>query len=317
MLLVLRHVRYLLAVAEHKSFTRAADALHVSQPTLSQQIRQFEEFLGAQLLDRSGRNVRLTDAGEAYLGYARNAIASFEAGQRAIHDVENLSRGVLRLGLTPVSSYLMASHIIINFRSLYPGITLKVQELKQETIEADLVNDDVDLGIVFDDAISAGTKVSDEFETKKLCTQVSSVIVAKTHPLAASATPLSLEQLRDLDLAMLPSAFALRGHVDRYLSQHGLKPRVAFESNSMALIMDTVRFGKLATIFGKDVIRVESDLVALELNPPLPERSVVLMRRRAAYQSAASRAFVDLLVHWCEELNAGCDPDHISKPPET
>lgn len=66
--MLLRHIRYLLAVAEHRNFTRAAEALHVSQPTLSQQIKQLEEILGAPLLDRSGRSVSLTDAGEAMCG---------------------------------------------------------------------------------------------------------------------------------------------------------------------------------------------------------------------------------------------------------
>ncbi|KJY16248.1 transcriptional regulator, partial [Streptomyces sp. NRRL S-444] len=72
--LELRHLRYLLAVAEHGSFTRAAEELHVSQPTLSQQIRQLERTVGVQLLDRTGRAVRLTDAGATFLPYARRAL---------------------------------------------------------------------------------------------------------------------------------------------------------------------------------------------------------------------------------------------------
>ena len=73
--MLLRHIRYLLAVAEHRNFTRAAEALHVSQPTLSQQIKQLEESLGAPLLDRTGRSVSLTDAGQAYVRYARAGLA--------------------------------------------------------------------------------------------------------------------------------------------------------------------------------------------------------------------------------------------------
>jgi len=65
--MLLRHLRYLLSVAEHHNFTRAAEALHVSQPTLSLRIRQLEDLLQVQLLDRSGRRVRPTDEGEAYL----------------------------------------------------------------------------------------------------------------------------------------------------------------------------------------------------------------------------------------------------------
>ncbi|MFO5992448.1 LysR family transcriptional regulator, partial [Pseudomonas aeruginosa] len=79
--MLLRHLRYLLAVAEHRNFTRAAEALHVSQPTLSQQVRQLEEQLRVQLLDRSGRSVRPTDAGELYLLHARRALRRFQLAQ--------------------------------------------------------------------------------------------------------------------------------------------------------------------------------------------------------------------------------------------
>ena len=81
-------VRYLKAVADHGSFTRAAAALHVSQPALSQQIRELEGRMGAQLLDRSGRTVRPTDVGEAYLRHVRRALDELEVGGRAIRDVQ-------------------------------------------------------------------------------------------------------------------------------------------------------------------------------------------------------------------------------------
>ena len=87
-----RHINYFLAVAEHGSFTRAASALHVSQPALSQQIRQLEESLGVPLFDRSGRTIRLTDAGEVWRQYASRALQELGAGKRAIHDVADLTR---------------------------------------------------------------------------------------------------------------------------------------------------------------------------------------------------------------------------------
>ena len=82
-----RSLQYLIAIAEHGSYTRAAEALYVSQPTLSQQIKNLEDSLQTPLLDRSGRNVRLTDAGEIYLSHARRAWGELDAGTRAIHDV--------------------------------------------------------------------------------------------------------------------------------------------------------------------------------------------------------------------------------------
>ena len=119
--MLLRHARYLLAIADHGSFTRAAAELHVSQPALSQQIRQLEETLGAQLLDRSGRMVRPTDAGRVYIDHARRAVREFEAGRRAIHDVEGLERGVLRVAFTPTFTTYLIGPLAQEFYALTPG----------------------------------------------------------------------------------------------------------------------------------------------------------------------------------------------------
>jgi LysR family cyn operon transcriptional activator len=89
----LRSIRYTVAVAEHHSFTRAAELLYVSQPSLSQQIKLLEESLRVELLDRCGRNVRDTDAGEVYLRLARRALRKRDAAKRSIHDPRDLSHG--------------------------------------------------------------------------------------------------------------------------------------------------------------------------------------------------------------------------------
>ena len=98
-----RSLQYLIAIAEHGSYSRAAEALHVSQPTMSQQIKQLEASLKSPLFNRSGRTVRLTDAGEIFLRHAHRARGELDAGRRAIHAVHNLSRGSLRLGWTPIT----------------------------------------------------------------------------------------------------------------------------------------------------------------------------------------------------------------------
>ncbi|VFS79316.1 Cyn operon transcriptional activator [Raoultella planticola] len=106
--MLLRHLTCFLAVAEHRSFTRAASALHVSQPALSQQIRQLEEMLGVLLFDRSGRQIRLTDSGEVWLTYARRVLQELEEGKRALLEVEDLQRGTLRVAMTPTfTTYFM------------------------------------------------------------------------------------------------------------------------------------------------------------------------------------------------------------------
>ena len=115
--MLLRHIRYLTAVVDNGSFTRAAQVLHVSQPALSQQIKELEDRLGAQLLDRSGRQVRPTDRGAVYLRYVRHILEELDEAARAVRDVEDLSTGSLRLGVTPtVASYLIGP-LVQRFRS--------------------------------------------------------------------------------------------------------------------------------------------------------------------------------------------------------
>ena len=85
---------------------RAAEALHVSQPTLSQQVRQLEEQLGFNLLDRTGRTVRATDEGEVYLRHVRRAFAELAAAEQAVTDVRGLESGLLRLGISRPSRHI-------------------------------------------------------------------------------------------------------------------------------------------------------------------------------------------------------------------
>jgi LysR family transcriptional regulator, cyn operon transcriptional activator len=184
---LLRHIRYFLAVAEHKNFTRAAEALHVSQPTLSQQIRQLEDTPRAPLLDRSGRTIALTDAGVAYLGYARRALQDLEAGRRAIHDVQELSRGTLRVAMTPTFTAYLAGPLVETFNSHYPGITLTIQEMPQERMERLLNDDALDVGIAFDEVRSP------DIEGQTLLSESLALMVGKSHPYAKRRRSITLE----------------------------------------------------------------------------------------------------------------------------
>ncbi len=118
--MLLRQLSYFIAVAEHCGFSRAAAALHVSQPALSQQIRQLEAMLEVQLFDRSGRRIRLTDAGEIWLEYARRALRELEEGRRALHDAEDLQHGKLRIAMTPTFTTYMLGPLMEAYYRRYP-----------------------------------------------------------------------------------------------------------------------------------------------------------------------------------------------------
>ncbi|GLX01985.1 transcriptional regulator CynR [Microtetraspora sp. NBRC 16547] len=201
----LRHLRYLIAVAEHGNFTRAAEDLRVSQPTLSQQIRQLERVVGVQLLDRSGRSVRLTDAGEAYVHYARRALRDLSAAERAVIDMADLSRGSLRLAVTPTFTAYLVGPLIAEMHARHPGITLDVKEMTQDRIESGLLADELDLGIAFDDQHLPGVSGT------ALFTETLSLVVGADHSDGEHVRPMPAHDLAESRLALLS------GHVRKSL----------------------------------------------------------------------------------------------------
>ncbi|MBT2374327.1 transcriptional regulator CynR [Pseudomonas fluorescens] len=281
--MLLRHIRYLLAVAEHRNFTRAAEALHVSQPTLSQQIKQLEDTLGAPLLDRTGRSVRLTDAGEAYVRFARLALQDLQAGTRAMHDVQDLSRGNLRLAMTPTFTAYLIGPLLARFNNLYPGIVVSVEELTQDRIEAALAQDQLDIGIGF-----TGEHLPD-IECEGLFVEELSVVVSASHP------DLGGQHWLQQPLVLLNSGFATRRYIDDYCRSQDVKPQIAMEANSISAIIEIVRNTPLATILPSAIARAQSGLSAVSIHPPLPQRTAALLSRKGAYRSAACRAFIELI----------------------
>ncbi|MGW5636038.1 transcriptional regulator CynR [Streptomyces sp. NPDC003832] len=286
MSLELRHVRYLLAVADHGNFTRAAEYLHVSQPTLSQQIRQMERALGVQLLDRSGRAVRLTDAGEAYVGHVRHAVQDLAAAERAVHDVQDLSRGHLRLATTPTFTAYLVGPLTADLHARHPGITLTVREMPQDRIEAELLSGDIDLGIAFTGSHLAGITASTLFtETLSL------VAGTGTGTDTGTGQPRSASDLEGRQLALLTGDFATRRHIDAYFARHRIRPHIAVEANSIQALTEIVQRTSLATVLPDAIARDHADLTLIPLDPELPARAACLLSRTDGYQSAAARMF--------------------------
>lgn len=286
---ILRDIRYLLAIDEHRNFTRAADALFVSQPALSQKIRQLEEDLGAQLFDRSGRAVTLTDFGTTYLAFARRAFRDLETAQRALQDVEDLSRGELRLAFTPTFTEYLVAPLIEQFYSLYPGVKIELKELSLDEVEAALADDRVDLGFGFVDVRS------DDIEAEPLYPERLTLVVGATHPLVSESRAITPEQLARTPLALLTTGFVSRDYVDHYFNTYDLTPSVALQVNSISAVLKIVSRGHIATILPSTIEFEHRNIRHIELDPPFPLRTVALLRRKRAYRSVAATAFESML----------------------
>jgi LysR family cyn operon transcriptional activator len=288
--MLLRHLRYLLAVADHGGFTRAAEALHVSQPTLSQQIRQLEDTLGVNLFDRTSRTVKPTDAGEAYIECARRVLVELAAGKRALHDVKDLSRGSLRLAMTPTFMAYLVGPLVRDYVARFPNIHLQIFELSMDDIEARLANDSLDIAIAFSQVRSA------DIESIPAFTETLGVMVGRDHPLYESNSGLSAEDLAQLEFALLAQDFVTRTRIDEYFAQAQITPKVVIEVNSVNTLLEIIRHTAIATILPEAIATQDRALRKIPLLGEAPKRGAALLRRKNNYHSAASLAFMDLVL---------------------
>ncbi len=288
--MLLRHLRYLLAVADHGGFTRAAEALHVSQPTLSQQIRQLEESLGVDLFDRTSRSVKPTDAGQAYIECARRVLVELEAGKRALHDVKDLSRGSLRLAMTPTFMAYLVGPLVRDYVARYPGIHLEIFELSMDDIEAGLADDSLDIAIAF-------TPVRNpDIECIPAFVETLGVMVGREHPLYDSASVLTPDDIAQLDFALLAPDFFTRLSIDEYFRHNGITPKVQIEVNSVSTLLEVIRHAPIATMLPEAIATEDRALRRLRVESEAPQRGAALLRRQNNYHSAAAVAFMDMVL---------------------
>lgn len=287
--MLLRHLRYLLAVADNGGFTRAAQVLHVSQPTLSQLIRQLEDTLGVVLFDRTSRTVKATDAGEAYIACARRVLVELAAGKRALHDVKDLSRGTLRLAMTPTFMAYLVGPLVRDYRALYPNIHLQIVECSMTDIETGLADDSLDIAIAFDQVRNPDIEAIPAF------TETLGLMVGRDHPLYDCQVPLTAQQLAGLEFALLTPDFVTRTCIDEYFAQVQITPNVVIEVNSVSTLLEVMTHTKVATILPEPIATEDRALRKIALVDKGPQRGAALLRRKNNYHSAASRAFVDLM----------------------
>ena len=152
----LRRLRYFVVVAEELSFSRAAQRLRISQPPLSNQIKQLEEELGVQLFKRSSRGVRMTDSGEVLLGDARRIFVQLEQTTRVVQRVGHGEVGRLTLGFVPSASNEVLPSILRKFRQRFPDVELFLREMRPDRVVQRLHDQQIDAGFLFlplDDAL--------------------------------------------------------------------------------------------------------------------------------------------------------------------
>lgn len=218
----LRQLAYFVAVVEEANFTRAAERMHVAQPGISAQIRQLEKEFGHQLLDRSGRTVRLTEMGAAVLPHARAALQAVDGAKLAVDELAGLVRGHLAIGMV-TSHPVDIPALLARFHDDFPAVEISLVETNSGTLVDDLHAGRLDVAIVGLAADLPG------LDLHMLSDERLVAAVGRDDPLV-KVKRMPITDLRDRPLICLPGGTGIRAILENACTAAGFRPRVAFEA---------------------------------------------------------------------------------------
>jgi DNA-binding transcriptional LysR family regulator len=287
-----RQFEIFLAVARAKSFTRAAETLHVSQSTLSQHVLELERELGVRLFDRLGRAVTLTEGGRLLEEHATRIATTVASARRAIDELKGLERGSLVIGASTTPGIYVLPGIVAAFRRRYPGIDVSLQIANSQAIEERIRADTVDLGVVGGHMLGARERCVAAGLLDELL-----LIVPPRHPWA-KRREIEPRELADVPLLMREQGSATRLVTERTLRQAGVKFTAAMQLDHIEAIKQAVMSGLGLAFVSMYAVRGEIEtrrLCGLRLRGLRVRRHFHVIHNEARTLTASGRAFMDLL----------------------
>ena len=244
----IRQLRYFLAVAETENFTRAAERLNISQPSVSQQVTQLEQALRTPLFRRVGKRVFLTEAGAAFRKSAEVVLRKLDDACNSVSTIAELAGGRVNLGVIPALHFAWVPPVLGYLAKQYPGVSIGVQELASSDVETEIEAGRLDLGF------GLVTRNSPHIRYEKLLSQPFSLVVPATSEYAGRRN-VSLKELGRERLVMLPVSFDMRRAADALLLNARVYPRVAFEIDSIDAALASVVQAGIPTLLPAIVLR--------------------------------------------------------------
>jgi LysR family cyn operon transcriptional activator len=244
----IRHLRYFLAVAETENFTRAAERLQISQPSIYQQITQLEQALRTPLFRRVGKRVFLTEAGASFRKGAEVVLRKLEDACSSVADIAGLVSGRVNVGVIPALHFAWIPPMLGHMAREYPGVTVGVQELASSGVETEVESGRLDLGF------GLMTHNSPNIRYERLVSQPFSLIVSATNKFAKRPS-VELKELEGERLVLLPDSFDMRRAADTVLLHARVHPRVMFEIDSIDAVLSSVDQAGIPTLLPAIVLR--------------------------------------------------------------
>ena len=243
----LRQIRYFLAVAEAKHFTKAAQTLGISQSTLSAQVKELERDLGTPLFDRTGRAVRLSEAGKAFLEHASRTLRDAEAGRDAVRSVLAADIGHLRVGVTHSFGTRLLPEIVADFIRRHPGVSLLITNTSGPAIRNGVASGRFDLGISYTMTDAKEVDLEPWLDDELV------LVCPSGHPLAGRGS-IRFAELHGEPLILPDIDCTSRLRLDEVMEEREISPRIMLEINDTNTILETVRRGPYATIMPRQAV---------------------------------------------------------------
>ncbi|MBI5395875.1 MAG: LysR family transcriptional regulator [Verrucomicrobia bacterium] len=286
----LHQLRYVVAVARTGNFSHAAEQCHVSQPSLSQQIKKLEDELGERLFDRLKHRANLTAAGEAFLQRAVRILSEVDAARREATDAHALTHGCVTLGVLPTIAPYLLPRVVPGFSGKFPGVEVVVQEDTTAQLLKLAAAGEVDVTI-------ASLPIKDgRFEKSTLFSEELLLALPPGHPLAKKRN-IRIADLEGERFILMKQGHCLGDQVLSFCTRRDFHPNIMCRSAQLETLRALIMAGMGISLIPEMACPSDpqSRLIHRSLNEPRPQRSIVALWLRHRPLSRAARAFLDHL----------------------
>ncbi|MFT7057652.1 MAG: LysR family hydrogen peroxide-inducible transcriptional activator [Pseudorhodobacter sp.] len=270
----MKHLRYFEALARYGHFGRAATSCAITQPALSVQIMELEQLIGAPLVERGARQIRLTDLGESFANRARDILQSVDELQDMARAAQNPLMGRLRIGVIPTVAPYLLSKVIKELLVHYPGLDLRPREAVTQKLIEDLVGGRIDTAIVAlpisEPSLHEETLFAEEF------------VLVRNSKDAEKPVP-NAAMLREMRLLLLEEGHCFRDQAISFCKMSTAMPRDLMEGSSLSTLVQMVGVGVGVTLIPDMAVPIETsfaDVSVVRLPPPRPTRTIGMVWRK-------------------------------------
>jgi DNA-binding transcriptional LysR family regulator len=290
MKLNLRQLQSFTVLARARSFTRAAEALHLSQPALTVQIRSLEETLGSRLFDRNTREVRLTSVGRDLLPAFERLLRDMDSVAQSARELAAGIRGVVHVAALPSACATLLPAVIGELRRRHPGIVVRLRDAVAQRVLALVRDEEVDLGIGGFDRVDADMELTPLFSDRIVA------VMRKGHPLAKRLR-LALADLREVPLILMDTQSSVRALVEQAWHGSGRVLTPAYEVTYMTTAVGLAQAGEGVALIPETALelRMASGVAVRPLAGRSLERRIALVRKPRRTSSPAAEGFVEVL----------------------